>query len=911
MRIRFNIEYFTDWGQRLFLRVLSPSLFYDKQRNKLIKSESPADPAMIEMKFVAEGKGDWQVELDVEDNATLEYCYVFSDTDKNLTEEPNSHSIVADHSKDIYDEWQNNLNDKIFFSSAFSENILEDSERKKKRKKSTSADQKSCKKITIQCYAPTIRQNQELRICGDKDIFGMWIAENAMKMEEVSASLWSVSFDFEKRELPALIKFIIFDNKDNNIYYWENGENRTIDEIGADGFDEIIFRGFHLNDPLQEWKGSGVATPVFSLKSKESGGIGEFNDIPKLVDWAAKTGMNVIQLLPINDTTMNHDWQDSYPYNAMSNFALHPAYINLKKAGELKDKDRMDIYDKEIEKLNSLDKIDYEAVTKMKWNYMRELYNQEKGKILKSKSYKEFFRDNKDWLVPYAAFSYLRDLNGTPDYNWWKENSKYDKEEIDKLTAPGSETYDDVAFFYFVQYYLHIQMKEASDYAKKFGIVLKGDIPIGISRNSVEAWSNPELFNLDGQAGAPPDDFSVFGQNWGFPTYRWDVMAQDNYSWWKRRFAKMSDYFQAYRIDHILGFFRIWEIPTTAVQGLLGYFKPALPYSRDEIAGFGFVFDENHLTPNFTEGELDVIFEDNKETFKTDFLKRNDSGTYSLIKEFDTQREIANFLAGPSDHKVREMVDKLWQFSADLLFIEDPYKPGHYHPRISAQNTFAYRRLNDDQKRAYDNLYNEFFYHRHNDFWAKEALKKLPELISGTRMLACGEDLGMIPASVEGVMNFLKILSLEIQRMPKTPGVTFDNPEDYPYLSVCTTSTHDMSPLREWWTESPEQSQLYYNTILNRYGEAPKECTPDLCSQIVESHLKSPAILTILPIQDWLSVDEELRNPDYKNERINVPSNPRHYWRYRMHMNLEDLINSDRFNQRILDMNRKYERGVI
>ena len=543
--------------------------------------------------------------------------------------------------------------------------------------------------------------------------------------------------------------------------------------------------------------------------------------------------------------------------------------------------------------------------------FRSEIYAQDKLQTLNSAEFKIFFEENKDWLIPYAAFSYLRDLYKTPDFNWWPENSVYDKKAIDKLCSNKSKAYNDICLFYFIQYHLHIQFKKAIEYANSHGVVLKGDIPIGISRNSVEAWCSPELFNMDSQAGAPPDDFSVSGQNWGFPTYKWEEMEKDNYKWWKRRFNKMSDYFQAYRIDHILGFFRIWEIPMSAVQGLLGYFNPAMPFSKKELEDFGFYFDKKYLSPNIHEYDLDEIFSIDKDKAKNEFLTKNEYGNYSLRKEYDTQREIANYLKGSaSNTEIKHFVDKLFSFAADVLFIEDPHKPGFYHPRISAQYTFAYRYLNDYQKNAFNRLYDDFFYKRHNKFWANQALKKLPELISCTKMLACGEDLGMIPDSVSGVMDYLKILSLEIQRMPKTPGVLFDNPENYPYLSVCTTSTHDMPPIREWWAESPQLSQTFYNNILHRPGAAPFDCTTDLCTQIVKSHLDSPAILTILPFQDWTSIDASVRNPNYMSERINIPSNPRHYWRYRMHISLEELNDSKEFNKLVYEMNRSSGRSL-
>ena len=380
-------------------------------------------------------------------------------------------------------------------------------------------------------------------------------------------------------------------------------------------------------------------------------------------------------------------------------------------------------------------------------------------------------------------------------------------------------------------------MREVRDYAHAHGVVLKGDIPIGISRTSVDAWVYPELFNMDSSAGAPPDDFSVMGQNWGFPTYNWAKMAEDGYAWWKARFVKMAEYFDAYRIDHILGFFRIWEIPLNAVNALLGRFNPALPYSVDEIRGYGFNFEHWHV---------------------------------GNIAETD-----------------------------NMLFVEDKIKQGHYHPRISAYNTDCYRWLSDDQKEAYNRLYNDFFYRRHNDFWKWEALKKLPPLTEATGMLVCGEDLGMIPDCVPSVMAGEQILSLEIQRMPKDPKVEFGSTYDYPYLSICTTGTHDMNPLRAWWEEDRGVTQRFYNHILGAWGEAPYFCEPWICEQVVAMHLKSPAMLTVLPLQDWIAMDGNLRRENPHDERINVPANSRHYWRYRMHLTLEELLKSDDLNNMI------------
>jgi 4-alpha-glucanotransferase len=305
-------------------------------------------------------------------------------------------------------------------------------------------------------------------------------------------------------------------------------------------------------------------------------------------------------------------------------------------------------------------------------------------------------------------------------------------------------------------------------------------------------------------------------------------MLKDGCQWWVRRFRKMSQYFDAYRIDHVLGFFRIWEIPVPEKSGLEGQFAPALGLSREEIEAYGIY------------GHLDDLF---------------------LV-----------------DHKRND----------------------RWHPRISIQSKPAFQQLRDDEKACFNHLYNDYFYHRNNQYWYNEAMKKLPRLTQATRMLVCAEDLGMVPECVPWVMNELRLLSLEIQSMPKDPQVRFGQLPFYPYRSVCTISTHDMPTLRQWWDEDEARTQDYYNSELHYEGVAPHPMPADLCKGVVARHLMSPSMLCLLSLQDWLSIDEHLRLPDANAERINIPANPRHYWRYRMHLTIEQLLNANEFNREVM-----------
>ena len=808
MTLNLRLEYQTAYGEDLYVVIGT-----DKEK-------------AYAMRYA--GEGVWCAELKLAAAAELVYRYEVRYGDAVVRKEwGGKHILPLDKKAEnvrVFDKWYDMPQDRSFHSSMFTDGVFH----RPKPKKAQGAQDGY---LTIRADIAVVRSSQHVVLVGEGKALGNWNVEKGVVMNDAQAPIWSARVKMPKSGFAY--KFVIVDSESGNVVAWQSGENYYFN-VATNAEEALVIEGLRPQFDMAPWRGAGVAIPVFSLRSKSSFGVGEFNDIRLMVDWAAQTGQSIIQILPINDTTMTNTWQDSYPYNANSTFALHPQFIHLPHVGELKDKEAMARFEALGAELNTLPNVDYERVNAAKAEYLHVVYAEQGKKTLASKEFKAFMVANEEWLRPYAVFCALRDAKGTPDFAQWGSMAKYTKAKAAKYEKEHS---DEVAYNYFVQYHLSKQLREVRDYAHSKGVVLKGDIPIGISRTSVDAWVYPELFHMNSSAGAPPDDFSVMGQNWGFPTYNWEKMAEDGYAWWKARFVKMAEYFDAYRIDHILGFFRIWEIPLNAVNALLGRFNPALPYSYEEIASYGFRFEGWHV---------------------------------GNIAETD-----------------------------NVLFVEDAVQKGKFHPRISAYNTDCYSWLSDDQKEAYNRLYNDFFYRRHNDFWKWEALKKLPPLTEATGMLVCGEDLGMIPDCVPSVMSGEQILSLEIQRMPKDPKVEFGSTYDYPYLSICTTGTHDMNPLRAWWEEDRGVTQRFYNHVLGAWGEAPYFCEPWICEQVVAMHLKSPAMLTVLPLQDWLAMDGGLRRENPHDERINVPANSRHYWRYRMHFFLEELLEMDDFNKMI------------
>ena len=793
MTLHISIEYRTNWGEELVLCL---------------------GGKRYPLAYVADGL--WQGEIArFKPESASEYGYEVVRDGYTVRKEWKKHNLVlpegiAPEELTVIDRWNDRPYDSPFYSSAFTKAIFgRKAEKAKKAPKGAN--------VLLQVAAPALRQNEVLAIAGSGKALKNWA--KVVPFDGSQFPMWTLALNVTD---PFEYKILVADKETLAPIAWEDSENRWFTELPAEG-------GFVVKSDIQvrfsgrNWKGAGTAIPVFALRSEDDFGVGEFYDLKKMVDWAASTGQSILQLLPINDTTMLHTWEDSYPYNPNSTFALHPQFINLPAAGVPVDEE----YKASQAQLNALDQIDYERVNAEKLLLLRKAYDKTFKKLSAKKGYQEFVQKNSHWLLPYAAFCVLRDLNGTPDFTQWKGYAKYNKK---KVAAFCQEHQSDIDFWCFVQYHLDLQLSQVCEYAHSKGVVFKGDLPIGISRTSVDAWLYPELFHMDSQAGAPPDAFSADGQNWGFPTYNWEKMAEDDFAWWKSRLAKMSEYFDAFRIDHILGFFRIWEIPLWTKSGLNGYFNPALPFPAYELQDQGFD-----------------------------------------VNDFD-------------------------------LFLQDPRQEGHYHPKIGAKQTQSYYVLDAYRRAAFDRLYDDFFYRRNNEFWKDKAMQKLPALLDSTGMLACGEDLGMIPATVPQVMDDLRILSLEIQRMPKSVEETFAHPSNYPYLSVCTTSTHDMNPIRAWWEEDRQVTNDFWQMILGNQGEAPCFCEPWICRQILEQHVWSPAMLTILPLQDWLSIDAQLRREDPNVERINVPANSRHYWRYRMHLTLEQLAQAEEFNKALTDM---------
>lgn len=896
MKVHFYLRFHTQFGQQLRI-------------SGNLKGLTQHDGKALTMTYLNQDFWFTTLEIEPAEEPVARYAYQLEMPDGKIVEEWGNDRIldlavneVAE--LQVVDTWNHaGEYENAFFTAPFTETLLP---------KTGSKKYKQPKNFT-HCFrvkAPLLHKNEVICLIGSIPALGEWSTDEPLLLR-LEGNWWTVHLDLPKESFPLHYKYGVYNSKAKVFRQFEAGENRVLFGDAHPQERMIVHDGFaHL--PNSGWKGAGVAIPVFSLRSRESFGVGEFTDLMQLVDWAESVEMKLIQLLPVNDTSATHSWKDSYPYAAISAFALHPIYVNLDTVAGKKNHGIIKALKSKQKELNDLPDVDYEEVLKTKLEVMQELFHLEKDHFHNDEDYNEFFNRNRHWLVPYAAFCCLRDEHGSADFTQWSKFSVYDETKIAEYVAPGQDHYDEVAFHYFIQYHLHLQLSAATAYAHKRGIIVKGDIPIGIYRYSCDAWMAPELYNMDQQAGAPPDDFAIKGQNWGFPTYNWQKMQEDGFTWWKQRFSQMSDYFDAFRIDHILGFFRIWSIPWTSVEGIMGHFVPSIPVHINEFHERGIWFDLHRYTkPFITEGILWNKFGQQAERIRQTFLEPRGYGEFDFKPEFDNQRKIENWFGlQPNNEENDQIRQGLYDLHANIILFEVPGSEGtQFHFRFGIDRTSSFQHLENTTQEGLKELYIHYFFRRQDDFWQQEALHKLPALKASTNMLICGEDLGMVPSCVPDVMKQLGILSLEIQRMPKNPKEEFFHPNDAPYLSVVTPSTHDMSTIRGWWEEDREKTQRFFNTQLGQWGEAPLFCEPWINKAIVIQHLYSPAMWSVFQLQDLLGIDGQIRKQDPAGERINIPSVAKHYWRYRMHLNLETLQKAKAFNHELKEYIRSSGRA--
>ncbi|MBQ9356939.1 MAG: 4-alpha-glucanotransferase [Prevotella sp.] len=847
MKLNFSIHYRTAWGQQLVVLVTYKS------------QDSTSRTTRVPM-LTADGE-QWTAETAVVESRRspvlwFTYIYIVEDSDGHeLRREWNgvarTYPFDASKSYRMDDCWRDIPLPAHLYTSAYRVTTGQGENTEKPLPENENDGMPPRlplfrRTVMFRVSAPQIEAGQAVAVVGSHPALGAWNPARYQLMEQTGLGDWMYTLNVDWVGLPLEYKYVVVDSKTQQLVAWEEGDNRYVPDSLTDG-EVYVACGEPLRICEKPWRVAGVCVPVSALRSEHSCGVGDFGDLYSFIDWAKQVGLKVIQLLPVNDTAGCH------PYNITSAFRLHPQYIDLNQLPPLKDKRRATAFRRQQRELNALGYTDYEAVERVKTEYLKALYDEQQC--------------------------------------------------AEKFT-----------FSAFIQHHLHQQLKRAADHARSLGIALMGDLPVGLSRDSEDIKEHPQFFCTDCNAGTPPDSREPQGNNWGLPTYNWPTVDDDTakaaqqpeetfYDWMNRRLTWMEQYFDALRIDHALGYFRIWEIPTDQVQATMGHFSPALPLTAGEIDYFGLPFRRDFLTqPFISDRVVDRIFGIHAQYVRDTFLTQRPYGLYALKEEVSTQRRIEQLFSGRNDENSLWIRDGLYRLVSNVLFIEDQRQPDMFHPRIMVWQEPVFEALSSEERDAFMRIYNNYYYQRHSMFWGSVGYKRLGRLAGSTHMLLCAEDLGPQPDCVAPVLDALRIPSLEVQQMPKQAGMEFAHLDANPVRSVATITTHDMAPLRLWWQEQPEQAQRYYTTMLQKQGRAPEQLPAHLAEEIIARHLYCPSMLCILSLQDWLAMDQELRSKQTRQERINTPGDPFNRWQWRMHITIEQLAAAEKYNKKLHTM---------
>ncbi|KAL5707700.1 4-alpha-glucanotransferase [Ranunculus cassubicifolius] len=904
VNLRFRIPYYTQWGQSLLVCGSEPLLGSWNVKKGVVLSP-----------FLEEEKLIWSGKVSVPSGFECEYGYYLVDDNKNVLRWEDGKKrkvVVPDVCRDgevleLHDLWQTAA-ETLFYRSAF-KNVIFQNKCSLHSEAISAAFQSNLHEedsviVRFKISCPKLDQGKSVYVIGSSGILGQWKVQGALKLTYDGESYWQADCALKRNELPLKYKYCQSD-KAGNVSV-EIGPNR---ELMADSNSKSQPQYICLSDGIfrdMPWRGVGVAIPMFSVRSKEDLGVGEFLDLKLLVDLAVESGFHLVQLLPLNDTSVHKMWWDSYPYSSLSVFALHPLYLRVQALSKsIPDEIKQEISEAKEQLDGSV--VDYEGTMARKLSIAKKIFLLEKDSFLASTPFHTFFSENEEWLKPYAAFCFLRDFFETSDHSEWGRFSHYTEQKLEKLVSKDAVHYEHICFHYYIQFHLHQQLSEAATYARKKRVVLKGDLPIGVDRNSVDTWVNPTLFRMNTATGAPPDYFDKNGQNWGFPTYNWEEMSKDNYAWWRARLTQMAKYFTAYRIDHILGFFRIWELPEHAITGLVGKFRPSIPLSQEELEKEG-IWDFNRLSlPYVRQQMLEDKFGASWAVIASNFFNEYEKYCYEFKEDCNTEKKIVSklkastmkLLWSENEDQIRRDLFNLLQ---NIVLIRDPEDPKKFYPRFNIEDTSSFNDLDDHSKNIMKRLYYDYYFYRQDTMWAQNAMKTLPVLLNSSDMLACGEDLGLIPSCVHPVLQELGLLGLRIQRMPSEADLEFGIPSQYSYMTVCAPSCHDCSTMRAWWEEDEERRSRFYKTMMGLDDMPPARCTPDIAQFILRQHVEAPSMWAIFPLQDLLALKEEYTERPAIEETINDPTNPKHYWRYRAHVSVETLLEDKEFKLKVRNL---------
>ncbi|MDR2541900.1 MAG: 4-alpha-glucanotransferase [Treponema sp.] len=657
----------------------------------------------------------------------------------------------------------------------------------------------------------------------------------------------------------------------------------------------------------------GVAVPVGALRTKNGMGVGEFSDLGDFALLCKRMKIGLIQILPVNDTGF-----DSSPYFSLTAFALHPIYLRIDELDEFEAasstlkrrvKTARNKFDKDV-------RYSHYKILKEKLEILREIFSENKAAIKKSakkgsSGILAAWIEKNAWVKQYAVYRRLKELNDLKSWKEWKEHRIVTRKEIEGFWN-DEKLSEEHLFWVWLQYALDNQFSNAVKKIREAGIVLKGDIPILMNEDSCDVWAYPELYNQSLSAGAPPDMFNPDGQNWGFPIYNWEAHEQDDFAWWKNRLAVASKYYEAYRIDHVLGFFHIWASTYNDYSSALGRFIPYIPVAARDLKKLGFdkdrirwvsqshlltgeVWDalKNNWGSQYTEEEIKAAADD---VFSKALNRIKNEDIWLFNKNIKGEKDIDALGLHPA---VRNYLFAKWR---DRVFLE--YEKGLFTPTWLYKTTSAYKSFSEEEKKAIEELLAKHE-KKSEKVWETLARKLLTVLAESSPMLPCAEDLGAVPNCLPKVLSKLKILSLKLMRWytdPDKEGEPYVPFEDYPPLSVCTPAVHDSSTLRQWWEKEADQKK--YANLLG-VPSLPKVFNPGTAKIILSKAASARSRFRIFQIQDIMHLSSNWYSENPVDERINVPGTLNDFnWTYRLPTTIAKIARDKELIKSVRELSR-------
>ncbi|MDR0662575.1 MAG: 4-alpha-glucanotransferase [Spirochaetaceae bacterium] len=637
-----------------------------------------------------------------------------------------------------------------------------------------------------------------------------------------------------------------------------------------------------MGDALKNRRLIGTVIPVGALRTNEGLGIGEFPDLIEFAKLCKKTGLGLIQILPVNDTGY-----ESSPYSALTAFALNPVYLrisNLPEAAAYKKP-----LDELKKKFNNEARFPYYKIAVAKLQLLRKIFISSIDKIKLDTEISVWLQKN-EWIKAYAVYRRLKEANDEKSWKDWKAFQSVTAKDIEALWNDPKHGNENL-FWVWLQFNLDKQLSAASEGIADMGIILKGDLPILMNLDSCDVWAHPKYFHLNFSAGAPPDMYSPDGQNWGFPIYNWVEQAKDNYSWWRARIKTAEKYYGAFRIDHVLGFFRIWATSRHYNSAYMGRFVPFAPVKKSELQKLG--FDEGRIRwmtlPHIPTGEVwDAVQRQNggsNEDVHRVFnlaLDRIGNEELWLLKrnvKYECDINALNIHPAGKAYLIKELSNRIFrEYDTETYAFLWNYRKSRQYASFSGEE---HEKLENflSQKTALSERK-----------WESEGKKLLSALTEDSSMAACAEDLGVKSECVSRVLRKLKIFSLKVVRWERdwdTEGSPYIPYGEYPELSVCTTSVHDSTTLREWWNNEAEQSLF---AAFSGSPAMPKSYNPGIARIFLRQAAGAASNWRIFPIIDLLHLTPRWYADDPASERINIPGTSNEFnWTWRLPATIEEI----------------------